>query len=344
MGMTLTPDTLTHWLRTAGSLPMGEVERVDIDLEVSTTVSTLTFVRVAYSDRVTGNLPTSLVVKQALGTSTAPNVAPAEVDFYRRLAPMLGSPPLVRCLAAISGGTRDRDTLVLEDLRASHDHRAWPLPPTASQADGAIDALAAVHAQWWEHGELGVSIGTLHTTKGLTGMVNSIATLIPGFLDSLGSDSPDASAIYERVFTSALRPWLRLTEPRALTVTHGDAHSWNFLFPRSGEGPAFVYDWQLWHVDVGARDLAFFIGLHWPAELRRARESATLRRYHEQIEARGVGGYGIDELMVDYRRGIVRNLTFPLFLWKRGLSREAWVHRLAHNLAAYRELGCDEVL
>jgi hypothetical protein len=67
------------------------------------------------------------------------------------------------------------------------------------------------------------------------------------------------------VFSSSLQPWLRLTDRQALTIAHGDAHTWNSLFPRTGqdEGPAFLIDWQLWHLDVGARDLAFFMALHW---------------------------------------------------------------------------------
>jgi aminoglycoside phosphotransferase (APT) family kinase protein len=135
-----------------------------------------------------------------------------------------------------------------------------------------------------------------------------------------------------------------LTDPRALTVTHGDAHAWNFLFPRDGDGPAVLLDWQLWHVDVGARDLAFFIALHWYPGRRRELELPTLRRYHERLGTAGVQGYSFDDLMLDYRRSAVRNLTFPLQLWKRGLPPEAWFHRLECALAAYQDLHCDEVL
>jgi hypothetical protein len=40
----------------------------------------------------------------------------------------------------------------------------------------------------------------------------------------------------------------------------------------------------------------------------------------------------------------VRNLTFPIILWGRGLPPEAWRHRLECALAAYRDLGGDDFL
>jgi hypothetical protein len=176
-------------------------------------------------------------------------------------------------------------------------------------------------------------------------MVGGIAGNIAGFFDALGDAlGLDARRTYERVFSSALQPWMRLTDPRALTIVHGDAHAWNFLFPRSGVGPAFIVDWQLWHVDVGARDLAFMIALHWYPRRRRELELTLLRHYYEALLTRGVGSYSFDELWLDYRRCAVRNLTLPIIFWSRGMNPEGWWHRLECALAAYRDLDCDELL
>jgi thiamine kinase-like enzyme len=166
-------------------------------------------------------------------------------------------------------------------------------------------------------------------------MVQGIAKHLPAFFDAHGdSMTAEGRRIYERVFSSRLRPWLRLAEPRALTVIHGDAHAWNFLFPRAGPGPAFLIDWQLWHLDLGARDLAFLMALHWYPGRRRELEPALLRSYHDGLLAHGV----------DYRRCVVRNLTLPIIFWSRRMKPEGWWHRLECALAAYRDLACDELL
>lgn len=176
-------------------------------------------------------------------------------------------------------------------------------------------------------------------------MVYGIRAHVPGFFNDLGEDLPlsDRTAI-ETAFNSSLQPWLRLLEQRALTVIHGDAHTWNFLFPRSKQGLPYLIDWQLWHLDVGARDLAFMIALHWDSTERRQLESSLLHYYHRELSSTGISSYSFDDLWLDYRRCVVRNLTIPIILWARGLPREAWRRRLDCALAAYRDLDGAELL
>ena len=340
--LSLTAETLSAWLRSSGTLARGAVTRVRVELETETSISKLIFLTVDYSAEVPDSLPRHLVVKTPLAPSPLFDEN-SEVKFYRQLAPMIESPPAVRCVAALEGS--DAGTIVLEDLRATHDHPPWPLPPSRIQCELAIDALVRVHAQWWEAPSLGYALGKLQTRDTLTDMVDGIAAHLPAFFDAHGDVlTADARNIYERVFSSSLKPWLRLTDPRALTIVHGDAHTWNFLFPRSGGGPAFLIDWQLWHVDVGARDLAFLMALHWYPGRRRELERPLLRHYHEGLIAQGRTDYAFDELWLDYRRCVVRNLTIPIIFWSRGMKPQGWWHRLECALGAYRDLDCDELL
>ena len=337
--------TLSRWLRRSGTLPSGAVVNLRLELRVETSISTLFFLKATYSADAPADLPRSVVVKSPLASSRIHHVSSAEAQFYLRHAPALGTPPLVRCLAAIQEGDGDSGTLVLEDLRATHDHPPWPLPPSRTQCQLALDVLARVHAQWWEAPTLGRTVGNLHTTESLTNMIQGVAAQLPAFINALGDAlTVEARHVFERVFGSSLQPWMRLINPRALTVAHGDAHTWNFLFPRSGEGGAFLIDWQLWHLDVGARDLAFLMALHWYPSRRRELEVPLIRYYHEGLIASGIDNYAFEELWLDYRRCAVRNLTIPILFWSRGMKREGWWHRLECALAAYHDLECDELL
>ena len=321
----MTPETLSKWLGHA-------VNDLAIDLELETPISKLAFLKVTYSDDAPADLPKHLVVKSPL------KVEHSEVQFYRDLAPLMKMPPVVRCLAAIE----DSSTIVIEDLRATHDHPAWPVPPSRTQCERAVEALANVHAHWWESPKLGNEIGKPNTTESLTTMVQGIAANLSSFFDTFGDAlTVETRYIYERVFGSSLKPWLRLTDPHALTIIHGDAHAWNFLFPRAGDGPVFLFDWQLWHVDVGARDLAFMMALHWYPSRRRELERSLLHHYHENLRRTD---YSLDELWLDYRRCVVRNLTFPIISWSRGVKPEYWWHRLECAVAAYLDLECEELL
>lgn len=341
----LTAATLSRWLRSSGALPNGEVAGLTIDLEHQTEISKLVFLTATYSPDSPTNLPCSLVVKTSLARPSGVDYSSTELQFYRNLAPTLPTPPVVRCLATIENENETSGTLVLEDLRATHDHPPWPITPSRLECEMAIDALVNVHAKCWESATLGKTIGELHTEQSLMSMLNGITKHLPGFMDEIGKSlTADGRLIYEQVFTSSLKPWLRLTDPSALTIIHGDAHTWNFLFPRSGAGVAFLIDWQTCHVDVGARDLAFFMALHWHPGRRRELETPLIRRYHEALLAHGINNYSYDELWLDYRRCVVRNLTFPIILWSGGRNPEAWWNRLECALAAYRDLACDELL
>lgn len=334
-----TATTLSAWL----GLPTGGLVEMRVEREIQTPISSLTFLTTTYGPSVPGDMPRRLLVKSPHASVRAPGNG--EAHFYRTIAPLLDAPPLVRCLAALPASGDERETIVLEDLRATHDHPPWPLPPSKHQCDLALDALVRVHTHWWEAPTLGRGIGEPHTVESLTAMVRDIAAHLPAFADALGDAlTAQDRLVFESVFGSALRPWLRLTDRRALTLAHGDAHTGNFLFPRSGRGPAFLVDWQLWHADLGARDLAFFIALHWNASRRRDLEKPLLKYYHEGLMAGRVDGYTFDELWLDYRRCVVRNLTIPILFWRRGMQPEGWWPRLECALAAYRDLGCAELL
>jgi hypothetical protein len=341
----LSPEVLSEWMSRSGSLPRGHIERLRVDRELETSISNLVFVEATYTSNAPPDLPTRLVVKSPLLPSPAPPEGMSEAAFYTRMAPLAGMPPLVRCVAALEPHGKDPDVLVLEDLRETHHQPTWPLPPSRVQCELAIETLAQLHARWWEAPALGRTVGQPHTAESLRTMVHGIAAQLPTFFAAMGDAlSADARQVLERVFSSRLQPWLRLTDTRALTVAHGDAHAWNFLFARSGDGPALLIDWQLWHVDVGARDLAFLMALHWYPRWRREWEESLLRHYHRALLARGVDAYQYSELMLDYRRCAVRNLTMPIIFWSQGMKPDRWWHRLECALAAYADLSCEELL
>jgi aminoglycoside phosphotransferase (APT) family kinase protein len=307
--------------------------------------STLSFLHLTYATAVGDPPPERLVLKRTRPAADAEPHPAHEADFYAVAAPGLPSPPVPRCAGVRPSSGGDAGYLLIEDLRATHTSASSGFPPRDEDAAAAVDALARIHASKWEAGDAARWPGSHHTGQSLREMVAGIAAHLPAFLEAAGGSlAAEDRRLYERVFASALRPWLRLVDGRALTLAHGDAHAGNFLFPRDPGGPVYLIDWELWHADVGARDLAFMMALYWPPDLRRALERPLLRRYLDRLQASGVRGYGWDELWADYRRCVVRNLTVPVLFWRRGMPEAAWRARLACALEAYRELGCDEVL
>ena len=86
------------------------------------------------------------------------------------------------------------------------------------------------------------------------------------------------------------------------------------------------------------------MGLHWDRTVREQLELPLLHFYHEELINAGVSNYSFDDLFLDYRRCLVRNLTFPIIQWSRGVPRDSWFHRLEYALTAYREHNAAELL
>lgn len=338
-----TPALLTDGLRDLGTIERGEVVDLVVTDRIKTMVSHLWLLSVSYSHDVSPALPGRVILKWPLADLPPPDYGAQEPLFYRVFGRHLGSPPMIRALAASRG--EGRQWVVIEDLRSSHTHPSWPARPTDEEIRSAVSVLAALHSRCWGPHDFEGSGLALPTEEGLRAMVAGITGHLPAFLDHLGDTLVDADrAVLDEVFSSPLLPWLRIADRRALTVAHGDAHTWNFLYPRSGQGDTYIIDWQTWHVDVGARDLAYMMALHWDSEVRRRLERPLLEHYHRLLVAGGVGDYSLDELWLDYRRCVVRNLTFPIIYWSRGFPAESWRYRLDCALAAYRELRGDELV
>jgi len=343
-----TPEWLTQTLRKAGRLAEGHVTAVHERAVVRTGLSVLTRLELSYSAGVPRSAPERVILKTPRpdGATQAAKLTEQEVEFYRVIAPHTPSPPIVRCHDAAFSPARGHGHLLLDDLAETHSHPIWPLPPSVPSCEQAIDSLAMLHARWWDHPELGKGIGTVLDESGVVEMMGGIALQFSRFADFLEDRlAGERRRVYEAVLSSSLRPWKRIAQRRGLTVVHGDAHLSNFLYPHApGDASVFLIDWQLWHIDVGARDLAFMIALHWYPERRAALELPLLRRYHNRLVAHGVTGYSWDNCWSDYRLGAIRNLTVPVVQWAGGLPPGQWWHRLECALLAYRDLDCAELL
>jgi aminoglycoside phosphotransferase (APT) family kinase protein len=129
-----------------------------------------------------------------------------------------------------------------------------------------------------------------------------------------------------------------------VTIVHGDAHAWNFLLPRSGEGAAIVFDWDAWRGGIGSGDLAYMIAMHWYPQRRARLESRMLDRYHAALVEDGVEGYGRDALRDDYRLSTLFTALTPVTHAWLDIPHGIWWNHLERIMMAVDDLGCRELL
>jgi hypothetical protein len=294
--------------------------------------------------------PTSLFLKWSR-PSLEPRFGAKEVEFYTSAAAEATGLPLIRCFDAVFSDETGRSHILLEDVSATHAQPPAPLPPSIRDCGLAIDSIARLHAHFWEHQRLGDGIGRLTTETEFAELVGMIETKLTGFLDFMGDRlGRRRRDFYGRVLAGSMSPWRRMLRRDGLTLSHGDAHWWNFLYPRrddddgGADATALIFDWHLWHVDAPMKDLAYMIAMNWYPSRRAALEEELLRRYHDGLLSCGVANYSWEDCWLEYRHMIVRELFVPMWQWSSGMEPALWWSNLEKIWLAFEDLDCAELL
>jgi hypothetical protein len=342
----LTADWLQAVLGRQGSLGRGRVIAIDKSAH-QTTTSTVVWLSVRYSGGAADSAPSRLLLKISR-PGFHPQFGENEVAFYRRVAPAMENPPVVRCFDAAYSPETTKSHLLLEDLSDSHVEVDSRPPPRRETCERIMDFLARFHAFWWEHPRPGEEIGSAPEPPDVASMEEHLA----GFLSFLGDQLPlDKQRICRKVVSTALDRWQRrfaashLRPNEGLTLIHGDAHFENFLVPREAEQNHIrIIDWQFWNVSVGPQDLAFMIARNWTREERRLLEMDLVRRYHDGLLRHGVKGYAWEDCWRDYREQSIENVLIPMWQWQGQLAPETDWDGLEKAFAAFEDLECEELL
>jgi len=341
----VTSDWLTETLRANGHLSRGRAVAVE-KKPGPRAISIITPLEVRYSDDAPSSAPSRLIIK--IPRPDTDRDGDDEIRFYKLIADQAINLPVIRCYDAAYSSEMGRFHLLLEDL--SETHLSQPpsqLPPLKVYCEQIVDALAKVHAYWWNAPRLGKEVGELPTEALVKEEMAWAAKTFPAFADFLGDRLSDTRrAIFRRVLES-LRPKLssRLTSGNHLTLVHGDPHIGNFLYPRDPvHDTVRILDWKSYHVNIGLDDLAHMMAVFWFPERRARLEQELLRQYHNRLLEYGVTGYDWEICKQDYRLSVIRRLLYPMWQWERGAPPDIWWHHLERLMLAFDDLKCDEIL
>jgi thiamine kinase-like enzyme len=361
----ITPAWLTAVLRQSGVLEQGNVTQVESE-QTSAFNSATSRLFLQYSADATSGAPIRLILKRNVATDWGIEAGADEVKFYTLIATLPEHPDnIVPCYGASYDRKSGDSYLLLQDLSATHrppltrDQQIGLVENVPSDADIAavVEALARLHAYWWEHSLLETDhfdIGYWSRTRDrfeqyLQRRTSSWERLMAR---EGGWFPKDLRALYESVLARLPRHWQRYLEPRfrarqRLTLTHGDAYFANFLCPKPpATGPTYLLDWQSPGFDIGGYDLANLCATFWTPEQRHEnqREVTTLYRYHAVLQAHGVHDYTWDDLQTDYQIGLIFWLLMPVQDGADGSRKDYWWPKMQCLVAAFRDWRCEELL
>ena len=341
-----TPAWLTSVLRRSGVLPFGSVATVEITRTHDEQLhSASAFLTATYAD-APPDAPQALFLKLPRQPD-APGLLSTgarEVRLYQAAASMPRRMLLIPCYDAIYDQVTRRYYLLLADLSATHDQPAWHLEIGEAYITRTVDCLAQLHAVWWQHPDLAAIAGALPAEAERSAAAKHLRAAFPGFAETAGAALSHAGrASYERMLAALPRPWQQPAF-QYQTLVHGDAHFWNFLYPRDPASEhTVIIDWQTYHGGRGVDDLAYTLVLRYPHRTL-ANEQVLVARYHAALVRNGVTDYPWETCWLDYRQAAADMLLFPLNWYAGGLRHDFWHMFVARALAAFADLDCAALL
>ena len=339
---------LTEALRTSDALPRGCVSNVALIGSVQKLRSHTHRLQLDYADAV-ANAPRSVILKMGhLDGVGRPSYANRkEIAFYREIAPAFPAGLVPRCFEAVEVTATNTWHLLLEDLTDSYFVASeWPLPPLFEQCQSMMQALASIHAAWWDHPRLGVSVGSWRDAAAWGQILRSSADQFAHFIDRFGEMLPhERRDLYVRLLDQAPKLLARYYSRHNLTVVHGDAHFWNFFLPRPRGGESVrLLDWESWSIDPATNDLAYMMAMLWYPDRRRRMEQPLLDYYHAALLTHGVSGYDRQALNDDYRLSALWLILRPIGQAQNNIPPRVWWNNLERIFLAVDDLGCRELL
>jgi thiamine kinase-like enzyme len=356
---------LSAVLAAAGYLPRGAVTAVEQRVSAAFNSQT-SFLRVHYSMDASPDLPTAFVLKQSGPEAWAKAAGAEEVKFYQTVATLPDHPPItVPCYAAGYDGASGDSYLLLQDLSATH---APPLTrdeqiglvdnvPAKMVIGAVVDTLAELHAYWWQHPLLAtarfpVGYWTRNADRFAQYFTRRRASWEQLYHQEQAWLPTTVHTFYAALFAHLEEHWAQQLRPRFqanenLTLVHGDAYFANFLTPKTGAtGRTYLIDWQSPTFDLGAYDLVNLCATFWTSQQRNKldREMSVLQRYHHRLLRHGVTGYSWEQLLMDYRAGLIFWVLMPVQDAADGAAKAYWWPKMQCLIAAFEEWECADIL
>ena len=315
------------------------VERFAVEVDQSNTAG-IARITVEFAD---GYAPRRLFLKMRAGSGDF--IADSECRYYTRDYVDVLDAPLPRCYAAAFDEASGAYHLLLEDVSETH-HDNKHIQPTRDYGVAVAQAMAALHARWWDRVPLPtpaqIERYVAASRAGLEPMIDVIRELPEGrWIEPLRELFAHHPAAMVR----------RMSNPRGLTLIHGDCNPTNILSPKAGVGNVYLIDRQpfVWSLTtwLGVSDVAYMMVHWWDTALRREYERDVVRAYHAALVGRGARDYSFDEAWGDYRLCAVQSAYVPA-LWcandnDRDRMQWLWLMQLRRTMTTIEDLKCAEL-
>ena len=342
----LKPELLTAIMRANDVLGEYEaVEKIRLAKKGETNGTLFYHLALQYKDyRTQRHAPDKVFLKLKNPADVAEDSIKREVDFYNKVLPAMLRKNKIEdlCLVPVYDAYFDDITgqghIILDDISADYKPAREKHPPTQRHREQIFDALARIHAHWWEHPIL-ENLAPVPTEDSLNTQLAARQEKYEAMQNFTGTKLMAArhKDILKQISTQIPpRRKERLINGQGITINHHDLNPDNLLyFHRESR----IVNWESWQIDTATDDLAYLMACFWPQHLRDFQEQTILRRYYDAVVRYGVTDYSWDDLQYDYRASIAHCIGFMLAGWSKDRHVRGYWQRAELALDAFDKMG-----
>jgi thiamine kinase-like enzyme len=252
--------------------------------------------------------------------SVAVGLGAIESAFYAQIRPELVIEAPATQYAAYDPET-NRHLLIMDDVsrtRGAHFGNILTRQLQRGQAEQVVDALAALHAKFWNTAlrkRFGCwLLDSYEWMARLNITINASTRMLVGF-ERAREVIPTALYRRSKDVPAALMRSLEINIAGPQTLLHGDVHPGNWYL--TGDNRMGLYDWQCVVRGGWARDIAYALSTHLTVENRRAWERELLARYCDRLREAGCHVPNAEQSFLAYRQ----QLLHAMFMWLVTIGR-----------------------
>lgn len=295
------------------------------------------------------NTPSSVVIKIK---ESRIEESKKEIEFYNKISNHISFTSEVICMKAATIKKKSISYILMEDLTETHYTPDFSLPPERHHFLKVADVLAEFHASCWNNNTLldcGYKLSGEHTQRSyLTNKKAKTKKIVNEFIHFMGDRlTNERIEIYNSLLEYSFNLFdKRFNKKQNLTLVHGDAHFWNFLYPKVDDSNSKIkiIDWEYLDVGVGATELAYTFSLWLFPNQKIDVENEILKQYFSKLIEHGVKNYSWEQCMYDYRLGILQNMFLPCWHWHNKERAELWWNLLERSFLSFHEWNCKDLL
>ncbi len=281
--------------------------------------------------------------------NTYHSIALNECQFYSYINDLnITDLPIAKCYFSHIMPKKQGRILILDDLSLDYSSTKTNLSDKNIWLT-ASSTLAKLHAKFWNKSPNFFKKKSNDIDQQINKHRETISESLDKFIIYIkGKVSPELIDIYKHVEKVSNQLFyeklIRCQDRENITLQHGDAHIYNFMFSKKHLHRALITDFQFCNTGIACGDLAHLTRVNFADKFDLSFHQDLVKNYYNNLLDNEVNNYSWENCWSDYRKHVACMLLIPMWQYSLFASKlENLQDDLAYLLKNFKQLECENL-